>query len=176
MTFPFKTQPSPWEFSSWKIVLQTSFLYSNYNFLSTLYLLFYLKVFCREGKRGRHGGAPLPSKMYRRMTFALLCEQTKITNQPHHPIIFISSRCYSVSSKLRSSAMFGVDKILIFRGLRFYNAYTVLYVYISIIHIQCTVMNVYILMYGGAVYFFLAGDDLQQREWIFCSSVMGQEA
>ncbi len=31
-------------------------------------------------------------------------------------------------------------------------------------------------MYGEAVYFFLAGDDLQQREWIFRSSVMGQEA
>ncbi len=31
-------------------------------------------------------------------------------------------------------------------------------------------------LYGGAVYFFLAGDDLQQREWIFRSSVMGQEA
>ncbi len=31
-------------------------------------------------------------------------------------------------------------------------------------------------LYGEAVYFFLAGDDLQQREWIFCSSVMGQEA
>jgi hypothetical protein len=31
-------------------------------------------------------------------------------------------------------------------------------------------------VYGEAVYFFLAGDDLQQREWTFCSSVMGQEA
>ncbi len=31
-------------------------------------------------------------------------------------------------------------------------------------------------VYGGAVYFFLAGDDLQQRERIFRSSVMGQEA
>ncbi len=32
------------------------------------------------------------------------------------------------------------------------------------------------LLYGEAVYFFLADDDLQQREWIFCSSVMGQKA
>jgi hypothetical protein len=32
------------------------------------------------------------------------------------------------------------------------------------------------MVYGEAVYFFLADDDLQQREWIFCSSVMGQEA
>ncbi len=31
------------------------------------------------------------------------------------------------------------------------------------------------LLYGAAVYFFLADDDLQQREWIFCSSVMGQK-
>ena len=31
-------------------------------------------------------------------------------------------------------------------------------------------------MYGEAVYFFLADDDLQQRKLIFCSSVMGQEA
>ena len=30
-------------------------------------------------------------------------------------------------------------------------------------------------VYGAAVYFFLADDDLQQREWIFCSSVMGQK-
>ncbi len=30
-------------------------------------------------------------------------------------------------------------------------------------------------LYGAAVYFFLADDDLQQREWIFCSSVMGQK-
>ncbi len=36
--------------------------------------------------------------------------------------------------------------------------------------------NVQYSLYGEAVYFFLAGDDLQQREWIFCSSVMGQEA
>ncbi len=28
---------------------------------------------------------------------------------------------------------------------------------------------------GPAVYFFLADGDLQQREWIFCSSVMGQK-
>ncbi len=34
-------------------------------------------------------------------------------------------------------------------------------------HISCT---------EGPYIFFLAGDDLQQREWIFRSSVMGQEA
>ncbi len=31
-------------------------------------------------------------------------------------------------------------------------------------------------VYAAAVHFFLADGDLQQREWIFCSSVMGQEA
>ncbi len=31
------------------------------------------------------------------------------------------------------------------------------------------------LVYGAAVHFFLADGDLQQREWIFCSSVISQK-
>ncbi len=57
----------------------------------------------------------------------------------------------------------------------FYPAWREYFSKVNLLTLSCPLAAKYDKLYAVAVHFFLADGDLQQREWIFCSSVISQK-